>query len=136
MHKITDEINQIRMNQEKNNAKNIIEKPKIEEIKKPQTIEKKNIEENNQPQIIPNNQNEVKEKSNQEKEKDEHKRKVNFNEEENLVIKFDKDDYSKRIKVYNLEEKEIPHKMQDLKSLIAKLKKKQKLKCIIKSNPS
>jgi len=140
MHKITNEINEIRMNQEKNKDKDIIEKSNKEESNKPQKVEEKNAEEKNNPQIIQTKPNEVKVKTNQEKQKEkpkeEHKRKVIFNEEENLIIKFDKDDYSKRIKVYNLEEKEIPHQVQDLKNLITKLKKKQKLKCIIKSNSS
>ena len=60
---------------------------------------------------------------------------MQFNIEENIIIKCDQDEKPKKIKIFNNKEKPIPFKPIDLQKYIKKLKTKKKLKSLLLKKP-
>jgi len=69
-------------------------------------------------------------------EKIKQKKKVTFNEEENIYIAFDENEKAKKIKIYNYSGAQMPIKKFDFKKYIINLKNNKNLKSILLVNSS
>ena len=137
INKATKELNELKEKQEKKLEK---EDPKKNQKEEKEQKEKKEKKENKETEddkldIKQNANNENKEKLEKEGESEIfnkiRKKKVNFDEQDNIIIEFNETENPKKIKIYNYREKEISFKPMDLKKYLYKLKKNQKLKPII-----
>ena len=111
----------MKKNQVKNNENN-----KIENQNSDDKIESTNS------QIISSNED-IK-NSDTKNDKIKQKKKVTFNEEENIYIAFDENEKAKKIKIYNYEGAQMPLKKFDFKKYIINLKNNKKLKSILLVN--